>query len=54
MWNKISNKNGHKTAFEPPGVMHCSLWKTLRKNSVEFISASKERTELRKILLQDI
>jgi len=41
--DEISNKNGHTTAFESPGVMRCSLWKTVRKIPFEFLSAFKER-----------
>jgi hypothetical protein len=41
--DEISNKNGHTTAFEPPGVMRFSLWKIVRKIPVEFLSAFKER-----------
>jgi hypothetical protein len=40
--NEILDKNGHTTAFEPPGVMRCSLWKTVRKITVEFLSVFKE------------
>jgi len=41
--DEISNKNGHTTAFETPGVMCCSLWKTVRKIPVEIFSVFKER-----------
>jgi len=39
--DEISNKNGHTTAFETPGVMHCSLWKIVREIAVEILSAFK-------------
>jgi hypothetical protein len=41
--DEISNKNGHTNAFEPPGVMPCSLWKIVRKIPVEFLSIFKVR-----------
>jgi hypothetical protein len=41
--DETSNKNGQTTAFEPPGVMRCSLCKIVRKIPVEFLSDFKER-----------